>query len=196
MPTNWLERMDALRRKREAAGKPSGRTAIAEQIREADSPDDYRPNRLFDYAADIAAYPLTFRPRVAGLSVRPAQWCSCREPLRALKPSSTARLRFCAACLAPDESEPGDWFGDLAAACRTADRDPLRAAALSLTGLADALDAPEPVAPKRSTRSTVSLAAKRLAVLRLRSGETSSRIAEDLGVNATTVRQWASRAAS
>jgi hypothetical protein len=158
---SWQDRMDALRRKRQAAGRPS-HSAIAGVLREREPGEDYRPNRWYDYAADIAQYPQRWRPtepiRVS-MSVSPV--CSCGAPVRTLRPTVTARPRLCTACL--DDVEP--------AKLPRNDGGPVRVAALYLPGLADALDAPEKAKPTRSTRPVGTVGLRRRIVERKSAGE-------------------------
>ena len=130
--SDWTERVDAIRRRREAAGLPIGRptmqSAIREAVRDLDSPEgtgeDYNPNRAFDYAADIEAHPFRWRPtEPVRVSATVPTMCPCGAPVRTLKPTVQARPRYCAECLTPDGSErcqptrPGDASSPSATLC-------------------------------------------------------------------------------
>jgi hypothetical protein len=197
---DWAERMEAIRAKREARGLPIGRVSLHELIRDAvrdlDAPDgtgeDYNPNRTFDYGEDIRAYPFQWRPtEPVRVSLSYPQTCACGESVRTLKPNVQARPRLCAGCLKPDNSDEID-LADLTLRSKEGDRDPLRAAALYLPGLADALDSVE--IPKRRTRGRAyTIADKREAVRLYRDGMTAPEVAEKLGVTLPSVKNWVRR---
>ena len=116
--------------------------------------------------------------------------CPCGAPVRTLKPTVQARPRYCAECLTPDGSELAS---RLTRRCKLAERDPLRAAALALPGLADALDSVE--IPKPTTRGrSYSIGQKREAVRLYReTGMTMAEVAEKLGATLASVKNWIRR---
>lgn len=197
--TDWTERVDAIRRRREAAGLPIGRaslqSAIREAVRDLDSPEgtgeDYNPNRGFDHAADIEAHPFRWRlTEPVRISMTVPTLCPCGAPVRTLKPTVQARPRYCAECLTPDGSELD--LTDLIRRCKLADRNPLRAAALAMPGLADALDAPQKVAKPK--RAAYTIAQKREAVRLYRETDmTMTEVAEKLGAPLASVKNWIRR---
>jgi hypothetical protein len=193
--TDWVERMEALRRRREAAGRPIGRAGLTGLIREAvkdlaeleGAGERYNPNAGFVIEADVELYPFRWWPtETVRVSSSSPTVCPCGSPVRTLKATVGARARFCAGCLEPDGSEPRATSFERAG-------DPLRVAALYLPGLADALDSIELPKPKTRGRS-YTIEQKREAVRLYRDavlGQTE--IAEKLGVPLSTVKTWVRR---
>jgi hypothetical protein len=185
--TDWTERMDRLRARREAAGLPVSSADIRLQIAEAQGTDwqDWR-TPSFDYAGDVARYPFQWWPtEVVRVSRSIPATCPCGEPARSLKPSVTARPRYCARCLEPDGLEPEPLKLER-------EGDPVRVAALYLQGLADALDSPERPKPKK--RGAYTIDQKREAVRLYRdTNMTMSEVAEKLGVPLASVKNWVRR---
>ncbi len=179
--------MDRLRARREAAGLPVSSADIRLQIAEAHGTNwqDWR-TRSFDCAEDVALYPFGWWPmEPVRISMSVPVVCWCGAPVRSLKPSAQAKPRLCVRCLEPDGLEPGPLKLER-------EGDPVRVAALYLTGLADALNAPERPKPKK--RGAYTIDQKRGAVRLYRDTNMSMpEIAEKLGVPLASVKNWVRR---
>ncbi len=193
----WQDRADAIRRRRVARGL---RVDWPEQDSEQNAPRD---DRQFDYDADIAEHPFKWWPGEPGGSLiqqlQPSDLGACAapgcgQPVRKVSPLSSARPRYCSACMA-DDGQPFD-FRAVAERCQPPlTRSPAAARRVMALHFTTKLDGPDEVTRKRraaAKKAAYTLRQKR-EVIALYSTLSPTKIAVRLCIPVGTVKAWISR---
>ena len=209
----WQDRADAIRRRRVARGL---RVDWPEQDSEQNAPRD---DRQFDYGADIAEHPFKWWPGEPGGSLiqqlqpsdlgepggsliqqlQPSDLGACAapgcgQPVRKVSPLSSARPRYCSACMT-DDGQPFD-FRAVAERCQPPlTRSPAAARRVMALHFTTKLDGPDEVTRKRraaAKKAAYTLRQKR-EVIALYSTLSPTKIAVRLCIPVGTVKAWISR---
>ncbi len=158
--------------------------------------DEYNPNRVFDYAADIAAYPFRWQPGADGSFIQQVQLddlgvcrvTDCGSPVRKLSPSVVARASYCPDHLMEDGTETS--FQRIV---ERSPEDALRVVALCLPGGAEILQS---ATRRRRTpaKRVYTINDRREAVRLYRSTPMqATEIARHLVIPVGTVKSWINR---
>jgi hypothetical protein len=158
--------------------------------------DEYNPNRVFDYAADIAAYPFRWQPGATGSfmeQVQPDDLGVCRVPgcglpVRKLSPFVVARASYCADHLIEEGTETG-----MQRAVERSPEEALRVVALYLPGGVEALQSAHGRRRKPAKRIYTVNDKREVVGLYRSTPMQATEIARHLDIPEGTVKSWIKR---